>query len=246
MRRTTPETRSAIDWNKVKERLTRAAAATEEALHPSPELARLLLDERARKLALVPVPPPRPAEILEVVAFRLGEERYAIGTQTCREVGKFGEVTPIPGGPDFLVGVVNLRGEILAVLDLRSFLGLGERQAQGSRPGLLTAAPSGLKTSPEGAAVNRPGREPWSDLSRILVLGNERAEFGLLVDAVQEVLHLRLEDVLEPPASLQGLGRECLRGVTGDALIVLDGAALLQDQRLFIDVDVAEGKRHGN
>ena len=76
-----------------------------------------------------------------------------------------------------------------------------------------------------------------TDLSRILVLGNERIEFGLLVDAAQEVFRLRFEDILEPPGSLQGLGRECLRGVTADALIVLDGALLLQDQRLFINLD---------
>jgi hypothetical protein len=46
---------------------------------------------------------------------------------------------------------------------------------------------------------------------------------------------LRTEDVLEPPGSLTGAGRDWVRGVTRDALVVLDGAVLLKDRRLFID-----------
>ncbi|MBC7818114.1 MAG: hypothetical protein IAG10_14590 [Planctomycetaceae bacterium] len=46
---------------------------------------------------------------------------------------------------------------------------------------------------------------------------------------------MRREELLEPPGSVTGIGREYLRGVTRDALIVLDGAVLLQDARLFID-----------
>ena len=76
-----------------------------------------------------------------------------------------------------------------------------------------------------------------TDLSRVLVLGGDRAEFGMLADAAHEVRTLRLDEILEPPGSVAGAGREYLRGVTQEALIVLDGAMLLQDSRLFIDQD---------
>ena len=66
-------------------------------------------------------------------------------------------------------------------------------------------------------------------------MGESRTEFGMLADDVQEVAVLRRADVLEPPASIQGTGREYLLGVTGEALIVLDGAVLLRDGRLFVD-----------
>jgi purine-binding chemotaxis protein CheW len=69
----------------------------------------------------------------------------------------------------------------------------------------------------------------------VVVLGCERAEFAVLADAVDEVQRLPLDEVLAPPDSTTGTGRECLRGVTANALVVLDGARLLQDSRLFID-----------
>src|SRR2546429_170226 len=63
----------------------------------------------------------------------------------------------------------------------------------------------------------------------------ERAEFGVLADTVYEVMTVRTEEVFEPPGSVAGVGREYLRGVTKEALIVLDGSVLLQAIRFFID-----------
>jgi purine-binding chemotaxis protein CheW len=192
-----------IDWQQVRQRLARAHQATEESLRLSPERARAVMEQRARDLARVPPRPPHATEVLEVVTFALADERYAVETCHTREVRPFPEFTPVPGAPDFLAGLVNLRGEVLAVFDLRRFFGVADR---------------GL-----------------TDRSRVIVLGGERAEFGVLADAVHEVTTLRIDEVAEPPASVAGAGRDYLRGVTKDALIVLDGAVLLRDGRLFID-----------
>jgi chemotaxis signal transduction protein len=78
------------------------------------------------------------------------------------------------------------------------------------------------------------GRET-TERARVLVLGGERDEFGILADAVDEVTTLPLGELREAPGSLSGAGREYLRGVTAEALVVLDGAVLLQDAHLFID-----------
>jgi len=72
-------------------------------------------------------------------------------------------------------------------------------------------------------------------MSRLVVLGGEEAEFGVLADAVSEVVSLRREDLLDPLAPATGIGGEFLRGVTRDGLIVLDGAALLESPRLVIE-----------
>ena len=74
-----------------------------------------------------------------------------------------------------------------------------------------------------------------TDPTRVLVLGDDRAEFGVLADAAHDITTLRVDEIHAAPDSATGVGREYLRGVTADALIVLDGAALLQDGRLFID-----------
>jgi purine-binding chemotaxis protein CheW len=194
---------TSIDWKQVRERLARVLTATEESLRLSPDRARAVLEERARALARVPPAVTRAAEVIEVVTFALANELYAIETRFVRGVVRLTDYTPLPGAPPFLVGVLNLRGDILAVMDLRTFFNVGGK---------------GL-----------------TDLARVLVLGTERPEFGVLADAALEVRTLRIDDVLDAPSSVAGIGREYLRGLTQEALIVLDGAGLLQDKRLFID-----------
>jgi len=153
----------------------------------------------------VPAAPVSGAKLLELVTFRRSSERFGLESRFVREVFQVREVTPVPGTPDFLIGIANLRGQVLALIDLGNLLGLAESSS--------------------------------GNLSRVVVLGEERAEFGVAVDAVDEVIPLRMDDVLVPQASLAGIGRGYLCGVTKDALIVLDGAVLLQDPRLVIDQD---------
>ena len=65
-----------------------------------------------------------------------------------------------------------------------------------------------------------------SDMTRVLVVGERRARFGLLVDAVGEAVDLTDVGLLPTPPN--SLSREYLIGVTADAGLVLDGARLLQ------------------
>ena len=85
---------------------------------------RAILDERARRLAAPISDATIATEVLEVATFTLSGERYAIETRYVREIVALADFTPVPGGPSVLFGVVNLRGDVLAVFDLRSLLGL--------------------------------------------------------------------------------------------------------------------------
>ena len=167
-----------------------------------PERARKILEERARVLARPPPAEVRAADQLELLVFSLSGETYALETRTVREVARFADFTAVPGASPFLLGVTNLRGEILPVFDLRRLAGI---------------APKGL-----------------TDLSRLLVLGEDREELGLLADEVREVKTMRREEVLDPPEELAAIGRGLLLGVTKEAVIVLDGQGLLHDPRLFM------------
>jgi len=86
------------------------------------------LRERARQLAAPLTKTTELADCLEVLVFTLGRETYAAPTSQVREVQPLRDVTPLPGTPNYLVGVVNLRGRLLAVMDLRRFFDL-EAQA---------------------------------------------------------------------------------------------------------------------
>lgn len=86
-----------------------------------------ILKERAAALARPPPEHSRDTDSLELLEFGLARERYALETRHVQEVQPFRDLTPLPGTPPFLLGIVNLRGRILPVLDLKKFFELPEQ-----------------------------------------------------------------------------------------------------------------------
>ncbi len=66
------------------------------------------------------------AASVDVVEFQLGEEHYALDIQIAREIVEMMPITPLPRAPRYLAGIINLRGEITNIIDLRNLLGLPE------------------------------------------------------------------------------------------------------------------------
>ena len=85
-----------------------------------------ILRTRAKALARVPEPVVPAETLLEVLEFRLGHERYAVETCYVQEVFPLMDMTPLPCTPAFVLGIVNLRGRIVAVLELRQLFSLPE------------------------------------------------------------------------------------------------------------------------
>ena len=179
----------------------RATVTTTESSDAAAD--RALLAERAAALAVAGGRSGAARNVVQVAAFTLASERYAVEVGFVREVVRLAELTLVPGTPDFVMGLTTLRGEVLAIFDLRRLLGVPVRGV--------------------------------TDLSRVVVLGAERAEFGVLADTIIGLVDLDVGEVLEPAASLVGRGRSLVRGVTRDALVLLDGAALLGDSSLYIE-----------
>jgi purine-binding chemotaxis protein CheW len=88
------------------------------------EFAEALLRARARRLAAPRGHTDRVAAGFDVLGARIASERYAFSLDTLSEVMLLARWTPVPGQPQYLLGVTNLRGEIRPVLDLHSLLGL--------------------------------------------------------------------------------------------------------------------------
>ena len=63
-------------------------------------------------------------EIVRVLSFRLGKERYAVDVDVVRGVRTIEKITRVPAAPIFYRGIVNIRGQIISVLDLRLFFGM--------------------------------------------------------------------------------------------------------------------------
>ena len=62
--------------------------------------------------------------VLQWVTFRLDGETYGINVMQVQEVLRYTEIAPVPGSPDYVMGIINLRGNVVTVIDTRARFGL--------------------------------------------------------------------------------------------------------------------------
>lgn len=114
----------STNFSEVEQRLQTAHAALENIWAPSAEETRRILQTRALTLAQEASSGEDLEDVIEVLEFALAYERYAVETQYVNQVAMLEQLIPLPCTPDFVLGVVNLRGAILPVLDLKNFFEL--------------------------------------------------------------------------------------------------------------------------
>lgn len=120
----------AIDWREIYQRLENAGSELDRRLAPGSEEEKRILHARAVALASATGQVASWAGVvsddtrIEVLEFMLADETYAVEMKYVREVLPLKELTSIPGVPAFVLGIINLRGQILSVVDLKEFFGL--------------------------------------------------------------------------------------------------------------------------
>ena len=134
--------------------------------------------------------PKAQAAILELLAFRVAGQDYAIDIMMVREIRSSTHATSLPRAPAFVRGVINLRGMVLPILDLALRLGIGADEAEMARNVTIV--------------VDHGGRS-----------------FGLMVDAVSDIITIPTESLQRPP-SLSQDGEQSFV----NALAVVDGKML--------------------
>ncbi|KPD24704.1 MULTISPECIES: chemotaxis protein CheW [Idiomarina] len=63
-------------------------------------------------------------EVLQWVTFQLDDETYGINVMQVQEVLRYSEIAPVPGAPNYVLGIINLRGNVVTVIDTRLRFGL--------------------------------------------------------------------------------------------------------------------------
>lgn len=121
----------------------------------------------------------------QFLTFLLGREVFAMDIRTVREIIQYGPLTLVPLMPDFVRGVINLRGAVVPVIDLHARFG---------RP----VAEIGKKTCIVIFDAVREG---------------ERTELGLLVDAVSEVVDIPAHQIEPPPSFGTAVRRDFIQGM---------------------------------
>jgi purine-binding chemotaxis protein CheW len=215
-----------FDWEGVRQRIAEANAALAGLDETSPEVVQQIWARRAAQLAQVPVQEEE-GEQIELVLVQLGREIYGLDAQCVYDIRPAEQITRVPRVPDWVAGVVNLRGRILSVIDLGHFFGLSRAEMRG----LAQAEANG-----EGEATSGPD---------LVVIETSDMEIALLADDVLAVEALPASQVQEATDTIRGIHPEYVRGVaerrSGDTptngdglLVVLDLPALLADERLII------------
>ncbi len=67
-------------------------------------------------------------ESLQWVTFQVDKETFGVNVLQVQEVLKFTEITPVPGAPSYVLGIINLRGNVVTVIDIRSRFGLPPKE----------------------------------------------------------------------------------------------------------------------
>ncbi len=87
---------------------------------------------------------------IKLVIFTLQNGYYAFGRESIKEILPTGKINAVPGVPDYILGVINVRGDIESVIDINGFLGLPE-QGAGSSKNIIIAEGAGVRS---GVLVN--------------------------------------------------------------------------------------------
>ncbi len=94
--------------------------------------SRQLMQQRADKLALPVARASAEGQEIEIVTFALGTERYAIAAKYVQEILPCKRITRVPSTPDFVLGVVNIHGQLVALFDIARLFGLKDRERRKS------------------------------------------------------------------------------------------------------------------
>jgi purine-binding chemotaxis protein CheW len=132
--------KTKLNWEQVRQRLADSQAQTTGEKQMPYEKMKSVLEERAKALTRSTESNVGESERAQMVVFQLANEKYGIPTDYVREVQPMREVTPVPCTPGFVVGVINIRGSIYSVIDIRSFFGVEKRDVSDATKVILVNA----------------------------------------------------------------------------------------------------------
>lgn len=143
----------------------------------------------------------------QLVSFRLGNELYGINIMDVKEIVKTQEVRSIPNAPFYIEGIINLRGEIIPIINLHKRFQIKKVEASADEVD-------------EGGFI-------------IIQLAGKKV--GIIIDHIVRVVTVEKADVKEPPQMLSGIGTEYIQGVyrtEQEYLVILDTNKLFDAKEL--------------
>ncbi|KAF0219240.1 MAG: purine-binding chemotaxis protein [Geobacteraceae bacterium] len=131
--------------------------------------------------------------VLHMVGFTVGREEFCVDILKVQEIIRMVEITLMPNAPDYVEGVINLRGRVIPVIDFRKRFHLMD------------------------------GGEADSQHKRIVVVALNGVTVGFVVDKVSQVIKLAQDQISPTPDTVKGYDSEFISGVgrLGDKLLII-------------------------
>lgn len=151
----------------------------------------------------------------QFLTFLLSGEMYAIGILNIKEIIEYGQVTTVPMMPSFVRGIINLRGQVVPVVDL--LVRFGRKSSE-----------VGKRTCIVIVEVD---------------VDDEKHDIGIVVDSVSEVLEINLTEIEKPPAFGAKLRADFISGmgkVNGRFVIILNAHQVLSISEMSALADQME------
>ena len=116
-----------FDWKSIHQKVNDLKDFFESGKTKTSDSLNELLEERAKEYSKVFESDEQNRASIEIVEFILAKERYGIETKFVGEVLQIKDLTPVPCTPSFILGIINLRGKIISVIDLKKFFGMPDK-----------------------------------------------------------------------------------------------------------------------
>ena len=149
------------------------------------------------------------SQTISLVTFKISNETYAIDIMEVNEIVKLTEITPIPNAPDFVDGIITLRGQIIPIVDLNKRFNFAPR------------------TYTEEDELFRA----------IVIIRVQDMTIGILIDQVNRVIPIDRNQIQPPPQMVSGVGAEFTSGVVkqnDNLFVILDIQKLFSKKELMI------------
>lgn len=150
---------------------------------------------------------------MQLVTFRLGNELYGVDIMSVKEIVKIQPIRPIPNAPNYMVGILNLRGEIIPIIDLHRRFHIDFAN----------------------------GEDELDELeSGFIIISIDGTQMGIIIDRVSRVASVDTAEIQAAPRMSGGIGSEYIKGVVRNDdgyLIILDIIKLFDPKELQKIID---------
>lgn len=145
---------------------------------------------------------------MEVIEFNVNNEKYAFDIKYINEVFKPKKVTPLPCTPSFIIGIINFRGKILSVIDIRNFIGFTH------------------------------DIKDFNEVRQVIIVKVNEFEVGILVDNVLGYYSISAEEIQKNVLTLTEDRKEFIVGIARNRTMIIDIKNVMLSEKIIVNDSV--------